>query len=496
MGKVNANIGKSVATGALWMLLMKGITRALGMISTIILARLLEPDDFGVVAIAMSFFSMIYIITQFGFDMALIQKQNAGRAHYDTAWTMNFLFGVFTSTCLLVAAPYIAVSYGDDRLREIVYAVSVLSLLAGLQNIGVVDLRKDLNFRREFYFSTIPRFVGFAVTIPLAFTVGSYWALVAGILVLRLSTTVLSYVMHPYRPRLSLAAWRDLFDFSKWMVVRNILVFLSQRAPELLIGKLISVHSVGYFSLSRDMLSNGISDIVATINRATYPGYAKIAHDPPRLHTLHMQVLASVSMFVIPASIGIALVADPLVPILLGDPWIPCIPLIQVLAMASMLNTLNSNTTYILMALGDSRLPTLLMGLSVSILIPAAYAGSAWAGLIGVACGVLASAAVTSVVTTIVTLRRVGASYADVQRVHRRPLLGSCAMTAAMLYAEPFVWHLSGGLQIVHLLAMVTLGAGTFGGVVGLLWWQAGMPSGPESKFVDALRGRWQRWRR
>lgn len=470
------------------MLLMKAISRALGMISTVILARLLDPADFGIVAIAMSFFSMIYIATQFGFDIALIQKQNASRELYDTAWTLNLCFGAVTSMVLLLVAEMIAAAYSDQRLVDIVYVISVLSLLAGLQNIGITDLRKDLDFDSEFYFATIPRFICFVVTITLAFYLRNYWALVAGIFAMRISTTVLSYSMHPFRPRFTFRAWDELMDFSKWMALRNILMFVNQRVPELLVGRMHAMHAVGYFALSRDLLSNGISDIVATVNRATFPGYARISEDRDRLHKLHMDVLALVSMFVMPASVGLALVADPLIPVVLGDSWIPCIPIVQVLSASTLLNTLNSNTTYILMALGNSRLPTMLMFLSAVIMVPAAYYFGNAFGYVGVALGVLVAAVVTSMVTSFVTLRHVGAKVSDMTTVHRRPALGTAVMASGMLLSEDLLFRLSGGHQVIHLLMAVVTGGIVFTFVVFCLWFVDGRPPGPERQFIDVVK--------
>ena len=142
--------------------------RSVGIVSTIILARLLPPADFGLVAMASVLLVMVQALTEFGFDVALIQKQHADRSHYDTAWTFKVLFGVSSALLLVALAWPMADFYSEDRITPIILALSFGVFLRGFENIGIVNFRKEFNFNREFIFFSSIKAAAFIVTITTA----------------------------------------------------------------------------------------------------------------------------------------------------------------------------------------------------------------------------------------------------------------------------------------------------------------------------------------
>lgn len=135
--------------------------RAIGFISTIVLARLLTPEDFGLVAIIMSFFALIDVIGDFGFDTVLIQRQNATVDDYNTAWTFNFVFGFILCSIVACLSGGVADFYENHKLQPIMLILSLLFLFNGIQNIGVVDFRKNFSFDKEFKLQIIPKLISF-----------------------------------------------------------------------------------------------------------------------------------------------------------------------------------------------------------------------------------------------------------------------------------------------------------------------------------------------
>jgi lipopolysaccharide exporter len=215
-------IGRKMAKGAAWMVLFKLTQRVIGIVSTLILARLLVPADFGLVAMAISVFAVLEIMSSFSFDLALIQNQSAERRHYDTVWTFNVLFALLNAVVMVVLAVPAAAFFVEPRIEWIMYSLALCALISGFDNVGVVAFQKDLELHKEFYFGVAKKLATFAVTIALAFAWKNYWALIAGMIAGRFVGLVMSYWAHPYRPRFSLAAAGELFHFSKWMLVNNI----------------------------------------------------------------------------------------------------------------------------------------------------------------------------------------------------------------------------------------------------------------------------------
>ena len=139
---------------------------------------------------------MIEIMGEFGFDVVLIQNQKAGRDYYDTAWTLSILRGVATGVVMILIAGSAAEFFGDARLTEIIYVLALLAVVAGFINIGTVDFRKEMTFGKDFRFLVSNKLIAFVITLTLAFTLRSYWALVIGIACGGTAKTILSYVMH------------------------------------------------------------------------------------------------------------------------------------------------------------------------------------------------------------------------------------------------------------------------------------------------------------
>ena len=215
--------GAQIAKGIGWMTLFKIADRGIGLLSTLILARLLVPSDFGLVAMASSIVALTELMGAFGFDTALIQRQDARREHYDTAWTFGVLFGVAIALVLVLVANPAADFYHEPRLELIIPILALGALISSFENIGTVAFRKELNFHKEFRFLLLKRISGFVVTIALAVMFRTFWALIAGIITAKTVALVISYQLHPYRPRFSLKARVDLLGFSKWLFISSVL---------------------------------------------------------------------------------------------------------------------------------------------------------------------------------------------------------------------------------------------------------------------------------
>src|ERR1700704_5876473 len=202
------SLGSRIAAGAAWMVVFKLVDRSIGIVSVVILARLLVPADFGLVALATAMIAVVELLSAFNFDMALIQKQQATTAHYDTAWTLNAAMATVCALLVVVAAFPAGAFYGDSRLGPVMLLLALATWIRGFENVGVVTFRKELKLDREFRLLLIKR-------------IGVF----------------LSYLFHPFRPRFDLSARGELLHFSKWMVFSNVIETLGSRAADLIIGK-------------------------------------------------------------------------------------------------------------------------------------------------------------------------------------------------------------------------------------------------------------------
>ena len=474
------------------MVALRFADRSVGLLSTVILARLLLPADFGLVALANAMVASIAIFGEFGFELALIQNQKAERSYYDTAWTLGLLRGVTAAVVIALIAEPLAIFFEDPRLGSLILVLAFVPFLEGLYNIGTVAFRKDLRLHKEFIFRIVPRTAGVITTIIFAFAWRNYWALVIGILAGTAMRVVMSYLMHSYRPRMSITAWRNIMHFSKWMLVTSVTTFIKGKAGTFIIAKFLDTTSLGIYSMASQIASLASAELIAPVKQALYPGYTKLAHDVAMLKKAFLDAYAILVVLALPIALGTGLTADLFVPILLGPNWDAAIPLIEVLAISGGLASLSSHVQPVYLALNRPHLGAYAMMGRIVIYLPALAFGLIYYGVMG--------AAIVSALGQVFVL--IGSMYLmhRMLRVSLLDLVGACwrAISACALMAiavasvksllPPDPQQLSD--QLISLTAAVLAGMTTYVGAVLALWFVTGRPSKSAETYLLAWLGR------
>jgi O-antigen/teichoic acid export membrane protein len=474
-----------IARGATWMLLFRLTDRGLAFFSTIILARVLVPADFGLVAMAMSVIALIELTGAFSLEVALIQRPSPTRQYYDTTWTLRMFFGVFGALGTAAMAYPAAQFYADDRIPAIMFVLAVNWLIGSVENIGVVNFRRDLDFRREFYFLISKRLAAMPVTLTLAIAFHTYWALIVGTLVGTAMTVILSYTMQSYRPRFSLAASRELMSFSVWLFIFNLLAFLQARLPHFVIGRTLGAEPLGIFTVATDFAALASSEITAPINRAVMPGLSRMAEGAGGIQEGMKQVTAAVLLITLPAAFGLVAIAEPLVLTLLGGQWLGAVPVLQVLAFAGALHTITANNHSAYLAAAKARVSVIISGTFVLVLIPLLFAFKTQ-GVVGVALAHLGAMASAVGVSIALMRRHIGTTFGTLLQVAWRPFLAASLMGAAVFWLDQN--HFGLGIEpppYVRLVAGAIAGVVLYVPLVISLWLVSGRGDGPEAYLVD-----------
>src|SRR5579872_3725969 len=220
------SLQRQMVKGSAWVIGVRWAVRFLGLISTIVLARLLVPADFGIVTIAMIILGTVEVFAQTGQHLAIIRHPNPTREHYDTAWTIFIMLYSSLALIIFLCAPLTVIYFHEPRALLVVRILALKTFIAGFENVGIVDFQKYLEFHKQFLYRVLPSVVSFFVTLAAAFALRNYWALVIGILTQEFTGFVLSYVLSPFRPRLGLSKVRELWSFSLWTFVRSIAGYL------------------------------------------------------------------------------------------------------------------------------------------------------------------------------------------------------------------------------------------------------------------------------
>ena len=463
------------------MALLRICVRAIGLVSTVILARLLLPEDFGVIAMATSVIAFLELATAFSFDIPLIQNQNAERAHYDTAWTLNVALYSILTLVLILLAPVAASFYQEPRLTPVIYVLAIAFFVKGFQNTGVVEFRKNLRFAEDFKLMLSQKLIGFLVTVPLAFYLRSYWALIAGMLVSNLGAVALTYLLHPFRPVPSLSAAKEMLSFSKWLLLNNCINFLRTRSPDFVVGRMAGTSSLGLFTVAYEISTLPTTELVAPINRAALPGYARLASDTAALRSSYLDVLSVIAFISLPAGFGISIISQPAVDLLLGEHWSASAPLVTILAIFGAVHALQTNTSSVFNALGKPYLITALGVANSTILLTSAIGLALSHGVSGVAIAYLGTSIVMLPLTLYLAARELRFGFKEVFRVLWRPVTCTMVMFTIVVQASASGWITSNALLLTLL---VLTGVFAYSGATLLLWALGGRPRSAEFRVL------------
>ena len=485
-------VTRGMARGAAWMLAARLVDKVLGLLSTLFLARLLVPEDFGLVAIATAVIAFLALLANFSFEVALIQHPAPNRGHYDTVWTIGLIFGVAIALVLIAISYPLASFYNEPRLVAIMPVLALSALLGQLHNVGCVDFSRNLQFHKEFLLSLYRRILTVPITIALAYWLRDYWALIWGAAVTAAVGTLLTYAMHPFRPRWSLAYKAELFGFSKWLFLSNLLQFVYLRAGDFIIGKLRGAYELGLFTMANEFGSLPATELVAPINRAAFPGYSRLASDRANLIEVYLRVMGLIALVALPVGVGIALTAEIFVPLLLGSKWVGAIPLLQLMALAGAIVALWSNTSYVFLAIGRPGRVTMLSGFQATTTVMFLIGFLLLDMQNGVGWAILAAAVAFAASNLYVSHVDLKIGWRNAFAALYRPAIGCAALVISVVWIQALLGPPAALVE--ELLALgLSIAVGAAGYTVAVLaaWWLSGRPAGPESYAVELMR----KWR-
>jgi O-antigen/teichoic acid export membrane protein len=470
------------------MVALRWAMRGLGLFSTFILARLLSPGDFGLVAMAMLVVGLVEVFSHAGQELALIRLERPTNADFDSAWTLGILVGLAVAVVLWAIAPLAGLYFHEARAASLIRLLAWRPLIGAFANIGVVAFRKDLRFAREFGFQVAQRVATMGLTIGAALWLRDERALLVGLLGGPALGVAISFLLHPYRPRLSLARARGMLAFSGWMLLVNVAQYVHDKADEMVVGAVADASAMGRYSVAADAATAPTVEVVLPVTRALFPVFARISGDRAATRAAYLDVFSAACLVSVATGGGMALVAGDFVRVALGDKWIAAIPLVRLLAIAGGLYGIMHNGITVLSATGHARLSGLLSASRTLLLAPALIA----AGLLG---SVEAIAATRCLMTLafipgifLAIARVLPVTPADMFLRLWRPLLAGVAMAAVVLAAQA----VAGDNPWARLFLAAGTGALAYGAAVLLLWRLAGRPAGLEAAFVGRLAG----WRK
>ena len=348
------SVREKTVRSSVWISLASVFANVFDLVNSIILARLLVPEIFGLVSIVVLIRHGIDVLTRTSFKQALIYRQDNESSAADTAWILNIMRGVILFVIVFLAAPWISGFYGQPILAKAIRFIAFVFIMDGFQNVNLVLFEKSLDYKKIALSRIARSLLSCAIVLSLAFFMRSLWALLVGILFRSLYNLCVSYLIQKKKPQFhfdkKLAG--ELINYSKYITGAVILVFLTTRGDDAIIGKIIGMRELGFYSYAYLIANLPSTHFTNIFSEVIFPSYSTISGDRIKLKNAFLSVLKLVSHIAIPAGVGILILSKEIVLLLLGPVWEPVIEPLRILVIFGVVRSLAATTGPIFKAIG------------------------------------------------------------------------------------------------------------------------------------------------
>lgn len=355
-------------------------------IITAILARLLSPDDFGLLGMATVFTGFVQMINEEGISGALIQNQKLGEKHYSSVFWLNIFVGALLMLLMTFLSPLIAAFYRKPELSPILMLISLNFITASFVVVQRALFTKELDFKKLAIAETIAVIASGIVAIVLAYKGYGVYSLVYQILILTLINMLALWMLSNWRPKFTfeIEAIKDIFHFSIHMTGFNILNYIARNIDYLLIGKFLGAEPLGYYTLAYKLMLYPLQSISWTIGRVMFPAFSKIQHDLAKVRENYLKMIKAISLITFPMMFGLFAVAPEFIRVVYGPKWEPVILLIQILCFCGLVQSIGTTVGTIYQSQGRADLQFKLSAIYAAMASSSIAVGLQW-GLVGVA---------------------------------------------------------------------------------------------------------------
>jgi lipopolysaccharide exporter len=476
-----SSIRRGVITGASFMVLLRLSFRLVGIISTLVLVRLLSPSDFGLFGLVTGASAVLDTLSQLSLQLALLRMRTPSRAHFDTAWTLGILRALLFALMLAASAPLLADFVHDARLQPIVFALSAIIFLQSFENIELVEYQREFRYNKLFFYQLAGKLAGFFIGLAAAFLLRNYWALVIGTAAQRLVVIPLGYIMRPYRPRFDLSEWKLFFHFSKWLMVTNTLWVVDGSLIMFVLGRIVGPSGIGLYQIASQIGSLPASEIAAPIRDPAAAGYARASNSPALMRESFLENLGLLVAVVAPLSVGIAVMANPITDIFLGPKWAAAAPLVAYCAFFALFDAIAHFPGALYIILDRQKSLILVLAASLAIRIPAVIVAAHMGGMMAAMATLTVSAFLNMFIWNGFVPAAIELKLRDIARVTWRTIVSSGVMAVAvalMMSAVPASAYFP---PFVRFVTIALAGGAVLLLVQFPLWIANGRPLAPES---------------
>jgi PST family polysaccharide transporter len=453
---------RAAGTAMIWQALQMGGVKALYMIRLLVLAILLTPSDFGLIAIALAATGFLMNLTNFGLIPAVVQAEMIDDARYDAVWTFDMTRSVIVTAMTVILAPLISQIFAEPRAVPVIQVLALRPLIESLMSIKVAALSRNLTFRPLAILKIVEAIFNAIISIALAKLLG-VWAMVLGMIGGAAAMSVASYILAPYRPRISFhwQSVKPLLKFGSWLLITGIFAMVGNFGLRLVISRQVGAEGLGLYYLAAQFAflpNEAASEVVGTV---AFPLFARLQNNLQQAARAFQAILTGLMALLYPICALIVVLSPILVQNVLDAKWEGTVPMIQILGLGAMIALLSDATVPLVKGFGQSYRVTQIELVQSSSLIPMVWFFTSHYGSLGAALAWLPAI----ICVQVLCLYFVQDIFHNSLREIRRPLLAilfATATGAGISYLAIYVFPNIPGLVIASLLAVLA--------VVYMLW--------------------------
>jgi len=476
---------RALMQGAAWQVGMRWTVRFLGFFNTIIMARVLLPADYGVVAMSMLVVGLIQSLVDFGVGTALLRKDEVSDDEVHSAWTLRTLQSIGIGLALLAVSYFASRYFNEPRVMYVLWVMAICVGISGAGSMGVVLARKVFDFGLNFRIQVVSKVLSVLATIGTGYLLHDYRALVIGIATSFLTEFAMGYAMHPYRPRWQTSHISEIWSVTKWLMLAGVGGFILRKGDEVLAGRIGTAADFGAYNVGSDLGQMPTGEVGPAMLTAFLPVLATMRGTAEEINAAVIKTASAINTITFPLGFGFAAIAAPATVLILGQDWTAAAQYVAPFAVIGALQHVQNPYKTLLTMRGHTKVQSHAVWIefvvflaSAAALVPSHFLlGLVWARGIG---------SIASLLTILMATRSLcGLSLQPNVVVLMRPLIGSVLMYYLVL------WILT---QIEH--PTLEIAMGIVGGALMyafwciLSWHLSGRPSGLEDTALDFLKRR------
>lgn len=490
MENTGENIARGVARSAALLISARLGTRLIDFLMLIVLGRLLTPVDFGLVAIAMTLVQIVEAILEVPVAVVLLRASTEDRTRLDTAFTLGLLRGLVVAVLLFALSWPLSQFYDDPRLLPLIWALSLAPAMRGLLSPRMAAFAQRFKFAREFGIEIAAKAAAFCAAVSVASTTGSYWALPIGTVTAPLIMCLLSYVVAPYRPSISLAAWREFAGLIGWNTLSQTIGALNWQGDQLILGKFATREQFGHFTMANTLALMPVQIIVVQLQRPLASAFARFQRDREGLAKAYRLSAQSTLAIAVPALVGLSVIAEPLVRLLLGPQWTEAAPMLSVLALAPIPMMFITALVPLAIIMDRNSINTRVTMAELMIKAPLSLMAAMTFGVQGVLAVRVFALCLVAIYGMTQVRKLIGATIVSQLLCGWRFVGGAVAMAALVLALRPFSVGLEGVSLLLWVAGAAASGAALYVATVAVLWAASGRQPSAEAKVFEVITAR------